>query len=153
MLTVSGWILTTLIGALGFGACTKNIDYSVDEYGCSHAKYSVKGKVVNNLDLPIPGIQIEIYYSPTPQPSTLFPPSVVKTDSNGNFSKSYGLRPADINLTLKVTDIDGLLNVLYKSASQEVPMKMSELKGKSGMWYEGSVEKEVKIVLQKDDKQ
>lgn len=61
-LTVSNWLLATIIGSLGFSSCEKPIDDPDIRqlYGIPYAAYSIKGKVINNLQNPVLGIKVEI---------------------------------------------------------------------------------------------
>lgn len=61
-LTVSNWLLATIIGSLGFSSCEKPIDDPDirQMYGIPYAAYSIKGKVINNLQNPVLGIKVEI---------------------------------------------------------------------------------------------
>ena len=56
------WVLAGLLTLLGFSCSDSDDDGGgqVEEYGCPHANYEIKGKVVNRQNNPIPNIQIAI---------------------------------------------------------------------------------------------
>lgn len=58
-LTFTNKILAGLLSILGFSlaACDK---IGSEEYGCPHADYEIKGKVVSDQGTPIPNIEIEV---------------------------------------------------------------------------------------------
>lgn len=149
MLTVSSWLLTTLVGFLGFTACLPWEGPRM-MYGTPYATYSIKGKVVNNINEPIPAIQIVID-GDNGRPGSINQ-VIVATDAKGEFAKVYSFtQPLDTEFTLKLEDIDGMVNGLYKSSSQKVSIKKSELNGGSG-WNSGSVQKDITVTLEKDVK-
>ncbi len=149
MLTVSNWLLTTLVGILGFSACEDGPWSGRLEYGTPYATYSIKGKVVNNTNQPIPAIQIVI--DANSEGGVPIQLGVLTTDNKGEFQKEFSLSPGDITFSLKIDDVDGVANGLYKSSTQSVIAKKNELVGGSG-WNQGKVEKNISVTLESDIK-
>ena len=153
-LTVSNWILATLIGSLGFSSCKKPADSDDDMrlmYGVPYASYSIKGKVVDNFQNPVPGIKVEIQGLKNQQ-YPILEPSVVMTDAKGEFSKDYRQSVNEFEFNLKYSDVDGEVNGSFKTAEQKVGVKTSDITGKPDGWFVGSVKKETTIILEKEVK-
>lgn len=144
---VSGWLITACLSVLGFSSCEiLDIDRPV-EYGTPNANYSVKGRVTDNSNMPIPGIQVTIGKSGLPQDS-YFDFKILTTDANGQFVKSY-LRefPRDISFSLTFEDVDGPANGEFSTKQQTVEIKTTELKDGGSSWYMGSATKEITVKL------
>ena len=152
-LTVSNRILATIIGALGFSSCKKpnNPDDTRLMYGVPYAAYSIKGKVVDNFQNPVPGIKVDIQGLKNQQ-YPVFEPSSVMTDSKGEFSKEFRQSVNEFDFNLKYSDIDGDANGLFKTAEQKISVTTSDITGKPDGWFVGSVNKVTKIVLEKEVK-
>jgi len=152
-LTVSNWILATIIGALGFSSCNKpnNPDDTRYMYGVPYAAYSIKGKVVDNFQNPVPGIKVEIQGLKN-QLYPVFEPSVVITDAKGEFAMDFRQQVNEFDFNLKYTDIDGETNGLFKSAEQIINVKTSDITGNHDGWFVGSVKKETTVILEKEVK-
>jgi len=119
-------------------------------YGTPYATYGIKGKVVNNLNQPVPAIQVVV--DSNNGLGSVFKVTL-STDSKGEFEKIYEfIRTPDTDLSLQFNDIDGVANGLYKPTSKIVTFKKSELTGAKG-WYLGSVQKEVNVTLENDVQQ
>lgn len=147
MLSLSNWLLASVIGSLGFSACDKNPFEPRLMYGVPYSTYGIKGKVVNNLNQPVPAIQVLIDGS---NGRGTFPQVTVTTDAKGEFGKAYGfVEPLDTDLSLQFNDIDGAANGLYKPTSKTAAFKKSELTGASG-WNLGSIQKEITVTLEND---
>lgn len=130
-------ILAVFLGLLGFSSCEK---MSPDMYGCPHADYIIKGKVLNKTDKPIPGIEVcsPLYEG---RADTLY------TDKNGEFTYRRESLP-DKEIPLFFSDIDGDANGgNFAPDSTNVSFKGVKLEGGDGDWYEGKAEKEVTIKL------
>ncbi len=148
VLSVSNWLFATVIGSLGFTSCNK-LPWEEPRvmYGTPYATYGIKGKVVNNLNQPVPAIQV-IADSNNGWGSVS--KVTLTTDAKGEFEKTYGfVQPLDTDITLQFSDIDGDANGLYKPTSKIVSFKKSELAGAKG-WNLGSVQKEVNVTLEND---
>lgn len=152
-LTVSNWILATIIGALGFSSCKKPDDPGDTRlmYGVPYAAYSIKGKVVDNFKNPVPGIKVEIQ-GLKDQLYPILEPSVVMTDAKGEFAKEYRHSARDFDFNLKYSDIDGDANGLFKTAEQIISVKTSDIIGKPDGWFVGTVKKETTVVLENEVK-
>ena len=74
-------------------------------YGTPHSKFTIKGKVTNESNSPIPQIQIRSPYGEDiPHADTLY------TDSKGEFNYSFNGFFRSDNIPLLLTDIDGEQN-------------------------------------------
>lgn len=86
------WVLAGLLTLLGFSCSDSDDDGGgqVEEYGCPHANYEIKGKVVNRQNNPIPNIQIAISDS---VPDRQMPSDTIYTDAKGEFLWETGEFP------------------------------------------------------------
>ena len=134
------WLLTGILALLGFSSCDQ---ISTDMYGTPHSKFTIKGKVTNESNAPIPQIQIRSPYGENiPHTDTLY------TDSKGEFNYSFNGFLRGDNIPLLLTDIDGEQNGgSYASDSVSVSFKDAEMTGNDGEWYLGEATKEITIVL------
>lgn len=142
----TNWILAGLLTLLGFSCSSDGIEDQVEEYGCPHANYEIKGKVVDRQDNPIPSIQIAV--SDSVSEGQLPENNMIYTDTEGNFLWENGEFPG---ATFKIiaTDIDYDKNggqftadtsfVSFKNATYENGSK----------WYKGEAKQEVTIVMDK----
>ena len=98
------WVLAGLLTLLGFSCSDSDDDGGgqVEEYGCPHANYEIKGKVVNRQNNPIPNIQIAISDS---VPDRQMPSDTIYTDAKGEFLWETGEFPG-ATFKLIMTDID-----------------------------------------------
>lgn len=133
------WLLGGLLALLGFTTC----DGGADMYGCPHAKFTIKGKVINEAQIPIPQIQIRTAYTDSPNyVDTLY------TDSKGEFIYTKDNK----YISLFFTDIDGNANGgNYAPDSTSVSFKDMKLEGGDGDWYLGEATKEITIVLKEKE--
>lgn len=144
---VSGWLITAFLSALGFSSCELLDIERPLEYGTPNATYSVKGRVTDNSNIPIPGIQVTIGKSGLPQDS-YYDFKTLTTDANGQFVKSYiGESPRDISFSLTFEDVDGTVNGEFSTKQQTVEIKTTELKDGTSSWYKGSATKEITVKL------
>lgn len=130
-------LLIGLLGMLGFSACRGDLPLM---YGCPHADYIIKGKVTNETDKPISGIEVR---SPLYEghADTLY------TDKNGEFTYKRENFPNE-DIPLLFSDIDGDANGgSFAPDSISVSFKGVKLEGGDGDWYEGKAEKTVTIKL------
>ncbi|WFE85448.1 radical SAM-associated putative lipoprotein [Parabacteroides chongii] len=142
-LTFTNKMLAGLLSLLGFSlaACDK---IGTVEYGCPHADYTIKGKVVNNQGDPIPDIQIEIRDS-IPE-SAWAHSDTVYSDSNGEFLWKKGDFPG-MTYQLISKDIDEEENGgKFATNNSYVSFRNADFKG-GGTWYEGAATMETKITL------
>lgn len=135
------WLLAGLLVLLGFPACGPETDM----YGSPYSKFTIKGKVTNESNVPIPQIQIRSPYGEgVPYVDTLY------TDSKGKFSYSFEGFYRSENVPLLLSDIDGEQNGgSYAPDSVSVSFKGVDITGGDGGWYLGEATKEVTIVLKK----
>ena len=125
------WILTTLLGFLGFSSCEDNGDDPgniICMYGTPTASYTIKGKVTDQAGQALSDIQIivsdmEFSYEPRPD----FIPDT-----------PYGSHP--VNDTLYEN------NPYYQADSLKVTFLRKDLQGGEG-WNRGNTTQEVKIIL------
>ncbi len=142
---VSAWLITTSLSILGFTSC-EPWDAPL-EYGTPNANYSVKGRVTDQANNPIPNIQVTIGKPGLPHDSYL-DLKTLKTDANGQFVKSYiGEFPRDITFQLSFEDVDGPLNGEFSPKGTTVEIKTTDLKDGDKRWYLGSAEKEITVKL------
>jgi putative lipoprotein (rSAM/lipoprotein system) len=143
---VSAWLITTCLSALGFTSCNP---FEVQlEYGTPNANYSVKGVVTDEANRPIPGIQVTIGKQGLPHES-FYDVKTMFTAPNGMFTKSYvGEFPRDLTFELTFEDIDGAANGEFKTKSESVVIKTTELKDGDKRWFKGSATKEITIKLE-----
>lgn len=134
-------LLTGILTLLGFSSC----DPGAAMYGTPHSYFTIKGKVTNKSNVPIPQIQIRSPYGEgVPYVDTLY------TDSKGQFSYSFEGFYRSENVPLLLSDIDGEQNGgSYAPDSVSVSFKGVDITGGDGGWYLGEATKEVTIVLKK----
>lgn len=115
-------LIWMLLALLGFSA---GCEEETEEYGCPYATYSVKGKVTDEAENPIPGIRVTLdrYHDQL-------------TDSDGRFAFVNLQATLSSDARLCAEDVDGPENGSYRSA--EVPVNFVRNPAvPSGGWYEG----------------
>lgn len=143
-------LLAGLLTLLGFSlaACDK---IGADEYGCPHADYEIKGKVVNTKGSAIPGIQVII---PDPFGNEEYTHrDTLITNNSGEFNINPMITSFGEDITFKITtkDIDGTDNGgVFLEKITDVAFKKEDLKGGDGNWNYGSARKEVTITMERD---
>lgn len=149
---VYNYFLVAILGLLGFSGCDK-VEEFAPEYGMPHAKYELKGKVINSRkgllsDMQVVVGEIEnrellkyVYYRDT-----------LYTDSKGEFFYKDDYAWPGSKLRAKFTGIqkNGEISI-YKPDSIDVDM--GELTGASGNWYEGKASKEVTINVKEKEQE
>ena len=133
------WILTTLLGFLGFSSCEDNGDDPgniICMYGTPTASYTIKGKVTDQAGQALSDIQIivsdmEFSYEPRPD----FIPDT-----------PYGSHPVNdtVKYNLKINPDEN--NPYYQADSLKVTFLRKDLQGGEG-WNRGNTTQEVKIIL------
>jgi|WetSurMetagenome_2_1015567.scaffolds.fasta_scaffold604790_1 putative lipoprotein (rSAM/lipoprotein system) len=140
-------LLSVCIALLGFTtACSVlGIDPDpVDEYGCPHADFIIKGKVISaEASQAIPAIRVIMK-------SDGYGADTVYTDASGNYEASISAFPEDQTFTLKCDDIDGATNGEFTSENLSVAVNDPTFTGGSG-WYSGKTEVEQNISLTTKD--
>lgn len=134
------WLLGGLLMLFGFPGCDR---IHTDMYGTPHSKYTIKGKVTNESNVPIPKIQIcSPYGENVSYADTLY------TDGKGEFSYTFDGFFREDNIPLLLSDIDGEANGgNFAPDSVSVSFKDVEVTGGDGGWYLGEATKNVAIVL------
>ena len=86
-LRCSAWLLNSILLLLGFSSCDSN---GSEMYGTPYATYSLKGKVVDAQNQPIPDIEVKIKIGRGGDYHSQIAP--LKTNSSGEFAfKSIAL--------------------------------------------------------------
>ncbi|NDV57603.1 radical SAM-associated putative lipoprotein [Bacteroides sp. 519] len=144
------YLLIGVLALLGFSCATDSVDGLV-EYGQPHAKYALKGKVINSKQEKVPNIQLiigEVYKSSytewTYKPDTLF------SDANGEFSylNNYAWPNSKLRVKYRAVDRNGNIGI-YKTDSVDVDM--GRLEGGTDSWYEGEASKKITIILEEKE--
>jgi len=152
------WVLVGILWIFGFTGCKKNDEVPI-EYGSPHAKFTVKGVVVNKATgIPIEGIRVTIprvdhHQRPTggfiPDQTVISKAinDTLYTKGNGDFTYNFEGFPTNdsINIIIKFEDIIEINR--YKTDSVKVTFFSSELKDGDNRWYAGAATKEVNIKL------
>lgn len=144
-LTFTNKILAGLLSILGFSlaACDK---IGSEEYGCPHADYEIKGKVVSDQGTPIPNIEIEVSDS-VPESGWMYRDTIY-TNAKGEFQWKKSTFPTN-TFQLISRDIDGEENEgQFVPKASFVSFKNAHFKG-GGTWYEGAATLETEITLNK----
>lgn len=120
------WLLTTLLGALGFQSC--DLIPRV-EYGMPHADHTLKGTVTNLQGTAIPGIRVVV------NPDGNAPSDTLLTDAKGAylFQDSFSLPNKKYRVVFE--DVDGTQNGGPYIAKRD-SVTFGDYKGGSG-WYQG----------------
>lgn len=152
LLSGTNKLLAGLLSLLGFSlaACDK---MSTEEYGCPHATFEIKGKVINEQGKAIPNIQVVIPDPFAEEEDYFVYRDTLTTNSGGIFNAQLGFPyfGRDAIFKVKTEDIDGEANSgLFEEKTTEVAFKESDLKGASGNWNQGSARKEVTITMKKE---
>ncbi|MBP3518174.1 MAG: radical SAM-associated putative lipoprotein [Parabacteroides sp.] len=140
------WLLTSILTLLGYSACDSS-EPGADMYGSPHANFTIKGKVVNQENKPVPDLEIKCLVEHRGDNRSWFdtiPP--VSTTQAGTFTCQFVEFPTD-NLRIIATDVDGDLNGSYEKDSIDIAISNDDYKGDKGAWFKGSVEKEINITL------
>ncbi len=117
-------LLVFIAGALGLTGCGHGWGI-VAEYGCPNADFDLSGRVVNESDEAIEGIEVKLLDSWENASDT--------TNADGEYAiKTSGFPLSEISVV--AVDIDGDQNGLY--ASDTVKVK-AEYTGGDGRWYDG----------------
>lgn len=145
------WLLTSVLMLLGFSTCDSEPGAAM--YGTPHADFTIKGKVVNQENMPIPDIEIKCLVEHHGDNRHWFDTiPAVSTDPAGVFHCQFEEFPTD-KLRIIATDIDGPQNGSYEKDSTNLTLSSDDYKGNTGSWFKGSVEKEIKFNLKRKDKE
>jgi len=131
----TNWALAGLLGLLGYSC----LDEPMDEYGAPYAEYSIKGKVVNETNVGIPGMQIEIIQH---KGESYQYADTIYSRQDGDFTWNKEIISlGKENIDLIVTDIDGEENGSYQSQNTSITFERKEVQNHK-------VEKEVVIRME-----
>lgn len=145
------WLLTSVLMLLGFSTCDSEPGATM--YGTPHADFTIKGKVINQENMPIPDIEIKCLVEHHGDNRHWFDTiPAVSTDPAGVFHCQFEEFPTD-KLRIIATDIDGPKNGSYEKDSTNLTLSSDDYKGNTGSWFKGSVEKEIKFNLKRKDKE
>ena len=99
------WLLTSVLMLLGFSTCDSEPGAAM--YGTPHADFTIKGKVINQENMPIPDIEIKCLVEHHGDNRHWFDTiPAVSTDPAGVFHCQFEEFPTD-KLRIIATDIDG----------------------------------------------
>ena len=177
ILKLKNWLLMTLVGALGLGAChsTKNItepqppeepqvdtpkprDPVVVMYGVPTMNFVVKGKVMNEQGKPVKGLQVillnrnaditpEEMHEDNEYIREYIQRASDTTDAEGN----YMVRTSDTTAEKQqmiVRDIDGEKNGKYKSLLLDIDYREATQTEERQGWNMGTREKVEDVVVE-----
>ena len=145
------YMIATLIGLLGFSACSENEEEPPCMYGSPTADYIIKGDITDESGNPIQGVQVSVYQgeyeymyeNKNPQPLT------GSTNSTGGFKfdtlKRWG------SYTILITrDTDGAANCgeFINDTIKNNRYELTQLK-EGEVWYRGLYEIKTNIKLKK----
>ena len=136
------WILTTLLGFLGFSSCEDNGDDPgniICMYGTPTASYTIKGKVTDQAGQALSDIIPDTPYGSHPVNDTLY------SGKEGEFETRQAAFPIDtVKYNLKINPDEN--NPYYQADSLKVTFLRKDLQGGEG-WNRGNTTQEVKIIL------
>lgn len=136
-------IVSSLLGLIGFTAgCRGSV-----MYGTPMANYKIITSVTDELENPVPGIQVtplKIYKESTfPVHSSQF------TDKDGKVTLSFSTFPENEEIAVAFSDEDGEAGGGKFVADTVQHLNFTQTKKGSGHWNMGSYESEVKVKLKK----
>lgn len=127
------WMLLALLGFAPSCIDSENDDPDpyICEYGTPSASFSVKGKVTDDEQVPIPGIQVKLG-------EDYLGSEEVFTDENGEFAfvKAFAHSIPKTPVPLIFTDVDGEENGLFDSVSVDVQFEQNPDVNHNS-WYQG----------------
>ncbi len=151
ILKSANWLLTGILALLGLSSC--NSEPGAEMYGSPHANFTIKGKVVNQENMPIPDIEIKCLVEHHGDNRSWFDTiPAVSTDPAGAFHCQFEEFPTN-KLRIIATDVDGPQNGSYEKDSTDLPLSDNDYKGNTGSWFKGSVEKEINFNLKRKNKE
>lgn len=137
------WVLAGLLAVLGFNVSCDN--QGGEEYGTPHADFTVKGKVKDQADVGIKGIQVVVG-----EEDRFYNSDTVRTDSEGNYMVTKGVFPLG-TIKIVATDIDGEENGgTFAADSTAFSYTYSDFSGGKN-WYEGKATKTIDFTLKKKE--
>ena len=177
-LKLKNWLLLTLMGTLGVGACHSSKEVAQAQepepenqsrprsemalmYGVPTMDYVVKGKVLNTDGKPVKGLQIvlvnnnidltaDTIYGNDEYVERYIQKSSDTTAKDGTFEVRSSDMPSGKQRIL-VRDIDGKRNGNIQNELLDVEFDMNNVGGQRGGWRMGTVEKEMTITVKEKD--
>lgn len=114
-------VLAILAAALGLTGCDKD-PYPAPMYGCPPVRYDIEGRVVNDADEPIEGIEVSI------DQDSYLPQPPVTTDAEGNYGMGRFIDEYGNEIAVIAHDVDGETNGLYASDTVRVKLRDAVMK-------------------------
>lgn len=145
----NNWGLAGILTLMGFNVSCDggglNGEQAV-EYGTPHATYTIKGKVVDAANNPIPNIKIECATEHSYSQGKVFTTAdSTNTDGSGTFISTFGEFPTE-RIKVIATDTDGSANGTFDKDSVEISIEKKDYKN-GAHWNKGEVTKEVTLTL------
>ena len=139
------WIISSTLVILGFSSCETA---GLEMYGTPTASYSIKAKVLDNQQKPIP--EIKVRASIVLSNDMHFPIDSVHTNAIGEalFEFREGLYQ---EIKIECEDIDGDTNGSFEDKTVIVKFENSDYKGGDDNWNMGKAEKD--IIIEMDTKE
>ena len=138
---------SSALALLGFGSCDEN---GVEEYGTPHADFSIKGAVQSTDGKAIQGIKVSLLDTHNATSTDEIPDTLgtVYSDEKGMYSIEKEAFPKE-ELTVTAEDVDGEKNGSYEKKSVSFKISQKDYKGGGKSWYNGKVEKDINLQLDK----
>ncbi len=140
--TMKTKLLVRLLALLGFSAALPACEgMGQDEYGCPWAEFSLKGKVTDARNNPIPGIRVEM--------SSKSGNAYVLTDIDGLYVLDYGSVNRLVGgITVTAADTDGPDNGGdFESRTETLSITDDDYTGAGG-WFQGKAEAKLDFMLE-----
>ena len=137
------WLLTSVLMLLGFSTCDSEPGAAM--YGTPHADFTIKGKVVNQENMPIPDIEIKCLVEHHGDNRHWFDTiPAVSTDPAGVFHCQFEEFPTD-KLRIIATDIDGPKTVHTKKTLRTLHFPAMIIRETQEVGLKGSSRKRNKV--------
>ncbi len=114
-------IFAILAAALGLTGCDKD-PYPAPMYGCPPVRYDIEGRVVNEADEPIEGIEVSL------DQDSYLPQAPATTDAEGNYGMERSIYDDGYEIAVIANDVDGETNGLYASDTVKVKLRDAVMK-------------------------
>ena len=130
------WLISSTLAVLGFSAC----DFQEPAmYGTPIASYSIKAKVLDSKQKPIPEIKVRIT-------DNGFPIDSLYTNATGEVLFEFGDCMCNV-IGVECEDVDGDKNGNFEDKIVIIQFENSDYKGGDG-WYRGKAEKDITIEME-----
>ena len=140
ILKLSNYVLSSLVGALGFSSCHSGDAADEDilcEYGCPFARYAITGTITDENGKPLEGKDIRV------KDNIDYCVSEQKTDAHGAYAYERTNSPGMEKLKVVVSDPDSI----YASDSTDV--EFVKTKDGEGTWFQGEYSGKADFKLKK----